>query len=96
MSGCQTKGIVFRLIEPEGQLIMDTNTTPANEGATLPKGFCLYPWIGSHVATDGKIAPCCEFDGEVGSLKDTTLDEAWNGQQAERIVRAAFMAGKTQ
>ncbi len=74
---------------------MDTNAnaTPANDAANLPKGFCLYPWIGSYVSTDGKIAPCCEFDGEVGNLNDTTLNEAWNGKKLAD-VRADFIAGK--
>ncbi|WP_108880274.1 twitch domain-containing radical SAM protein [Anderseniella sp. Alg231-50] len=60
---------------------------------TLPEGFCLYPWINSYVATDGKIAPCCEFDGEVGNLRDTTLNAAWNSEKLAK-VRAAFIAGK--
>ncbi len=82
------------LVNCDRRLTMDTNTTPANEATTLPKGFCLYPWIGSHVSTDGNIAPCCEFDGEVGSLKDTTLNEVWNGKKLAE-VRADFIAGKS-
>ncbi len=60
---------------------------------TLPEGFCLLPWINSYVSTDGKIAPCCEFDGDIGSLTDVTLQQAWTGDKLADI-RAAFMAGR--
>lgn len=72
---------------------MDTRVPAVAETCTLPANFCLYPWIGSYVATDGKISPCCEFDGEVGNLKDMTLEEAWNGEKLA-AVRAEFMTGK--
>lgn len=46
-----------------------------------------------HVTTDGKIAPCCEYDGDLGSLSDTTLDEAWQSE-ALREIRQNFADGE--
>ncbi|MEM9470952.1 MAG: twitch domain-containing radical SAM protein [Pseudomonadota bacterium] len=60
---------------------------------TLPDGFCLLPWINSYVSTDGKIAPCCEFDGDIGDLENVTLNQAWTGDKLADI-RAAFIAGR--
>lgn len=51
------------------------------------------PWINTHVTTDGTIAPCCEFDGDIGTLSDMTLNEAWTGDEL-REIRRKFADGK--
>jgi radical SAM protein with 4Fe4S-binding SPASM domain len=51
------------------------------------------PWHNLHVATDGTIAPCCEYDGAVGRLDSQTLDDAWNGEQLATI-RRQFATGE--
>jgi len=51
------------------------------------------PWINQHVTTNGEIKPCCEYDGSIGTLSDTTLAEAWNGQELHEI-RRQFAAGE--
>ncbi len=58
----------------------------------LPEGICVMPWFNLAVATDGKIAPCCEFDGDLGTLATTTLEEAWTGEALSEI-RRAFVTG---
>lgn len=50
------------------------------------------PWIGLQLSTDGKIAPCCEFDGNVGNLKEGKFLDAWHGQKLHNI-RKQFAAG---
>lgn len=60
---------------------------------TVPEGFCLLPWISSYVSTHGKIAPCCEFDGDIGDLNKVSLKEVWTGDKLADI-RAAFIAGR--
>ncbi len=51
------------------------------------------PWINLHVTTDGTIAPCCEFDGDIGRLSSTTLDQAWISDDL-REIRRKFAEGK--
>ncbi|WP_419909870.1 twitch domain-containing radical SAM protein [Hoeflea sp.] len=64
-----------------------------NSGGTLPREFCILPWIHQHIATTGAISPCCEFDGQVANLSDSTLDEAWNSKQLAD-VREAFLENR--
>ncbi len=51
------------------------------------------PWFNLAVATDGAIAPCCEFDGDLGNVASRTLSEAWNSSELGEI-RKAFAAGE--
>lgn len=59
----------------------------------FPSQLCVMPWINQHVGTDGKISPCCEYDGSIGALSDTTLDDAWNSQELHEI-RRKFATGE--
>lgn len=52
-------------------------------------GFCVMPWINLHVATDGAISPCCEFDGSIGNVRKEGLKGAW-GSEALRQIRHRF------
>ena len=45
------------------------------------------PFINLHVAADGAISPCCEFDGSIGHLNHRTLSEAWNSRELDEIRR---------
>ncbi|MEN0001551.1 MAG: twitch domain-containing radical SAM protein [Pseudomonadota bacterium] len=58
----------------------------------LPQGFCILPWVNLHIATTGSISPCCEFDGEISNLSDSTLPQAWDSAALTQI-REAFTAG---
>ena len=46
------------------------------------KTFCMYPWVHLHAWPTGGAYPCCmaEHDGDVGSTKENTLEEIWNGE----------------
>ncbi|MFO1088010.1 MAG: twitch domain-containing radical SAM protein [Hyphomicrobiales bacterium] len=57
------------------------------------KSFCVMPFLNAHVTTDGSIAPCCEYSGSLGNVRDMTLLDAWKGQ-ALRDIRARFAEGE--
>lgn len=44
------------------------------------------------IGASGDIAPCCEFDGKIGSLKDNTLREIWNDKPL-RDLRSKLAKG---
>ncbi|MDA4848385.1 twitch domain-containing radical SAM protein [Hoeflea poritis] len=64
-----------------------------SKSQNLPRGFCILPWINQHIATTGAISPCCEFDGDVANLSQSSLNEAWNSNALEEI-RNAFLEGR--
>lgn len=46
----------------------------------LAGAHCLEPWAGVSIVSSGHISPCCFFwDEEAESIRDMTLEEAWNG-----------------
>ncbi len=49
------------------------------------KHFCVMPFVNLHVAADGNMSPCCEFDGSVGRLETDTLAGAWNSPALDDI-----------
>jgi len=55
--------------------------------------FCVMPWINLHVATDGAISPCCEFDGSIGRVQAQGMNGAWNSEALRRI-RHSFARGE--
>ena len=59
----------------------------------LPAGFCVAPWVQMHVATNGNAAPCCEYAGTVGSVREKTVADIWSGEGMQD-VRQRFLAGK--
>jgi MoaA/NifB/PqqE/SkfB family radical SAM enzyme len=54
------------------------------------------PWIGLQISTDGKIAPCCEFDGNVGSLAEGKLLDAWQGSKLHNIRKQFALGNKVK
>lgn len=55
--------------------------------------FCVMPWINMHVATDGAISPCCEFDGSTGRVQVEGMKGAWNSEALKQI-RQSFARGE--
>lgn len=71
-----------------------TMTSPKQrEDGKNRAGLCVMPWINMHVTTDGKIAPCCEYEGSLGTLAETTMQEAWQGD-ALKEIRRKFVEGE--
>ena len=61
--------------------------------AKIPDGFCIMAWTSAHVATHGKISPCCEYQGDMGHVKSTTIKDVWDGQELGKL-RKDMMSGK--
>jgi radical SAM protein with 4Fe4S-binding SPASM domain len=62
-------------------------------GTAERAGLCVMPWINLNVRTNGELAPCCEFGGDIGNLSNTTLDEAWRSDKLQD-VRRRFASGQ--
>ena len=57
--------------------------------------FCMLPWIHLHAAPDGAAYPCCYSTNiqAVGSVKENTLEEIWNGDK-QRHIRTNMLTEK--
>lgn len=64
-----------------------------HNGAQRAANFCVMPFVFTHVSTDGKISPCCEYADALGKVQDTSILEVWRGE-ALREIRARFDAGE--
>src|ERR1700722_10771287 len=59
----------------------------------LPPGFCALPFVGLHISAGGSISPCCEYAGEFGNVRTTSLDAVWTGSELAAL-REKFLAGE--
>ena len=59
---------------------------------SLPAGFCAAPFTQMFIYPTGEVFVCCEGGGYLGTLKEHTLEELWNGPNARRL-RAEFLSG---
>ena len=55
--------------------------------------LCVAPFAALKVGADGGVSPCCEFAGQVGSLKDNNLKAIWEGEEL-RDLRVALASGE--
>lgn len=60
---------------------------------SFPKDFCAAPFTQLFVYPTGDVSVCCEGVGHLGNIKDTTLDDLWNGPKARKL-REEFLSGK--
>lgn len=51
--------------------------------------FCAIPWTHLNTQPDGSIFHCClaDLNKPLGNVKDTTLEEVWNGRKMKLIRR---------
>lgn len=54
---------------------------------------CPMPFIGVDIETSGLVKPCCIYEGSIGNINDTSLDEIWNGRELAQI-RNDLKSGK--
>lgn len=57
---------------------------------------CALPWESMTLTWDGSVVPCCfDYDSKyvLGSLKDSTLSDIWNGDTLQNL-RAEFAANR--
>lgn len=59
----------------------------------LPPGFCPLPFVGLHVSAAGAISPCCEYSGDLGNVRTTSLDAVWTGSELATL-REKFLTGE--
>ncbi len=57
---------------------------------TLPKTFCIYPWIHLHLNTQGDVFPCCvgwtpEGKTRLGYIKDSSLEDLFNSDYMKQL-----------
>ncbi|WP_255380934.1 twitch domain-containing radical SAM protein [Synechococcus sp. 1G10] len=54
----------------------------------------MLPWMSLHVRTDGKVAACCDFEGELGDVRRDDLRSILDGP-AMRDLRLRMLQGET-
>lgn len=54
---------------------------------TAPKlsFLCPLPWTSIQINNQGKLRPCCVFEGNLADIKETTIKEVFNGQDYKTI-----------
>jgi organic radical activating enzyme len=58
------------------------------------KNFCIVPWISLQVGIDNKVAPCCNYSGEVGDASLDSLETIWNNKNNQKL-RASMLEDRT-
>lgn len=66
---------------------------PAAQPAASAGALCVAPFAHLHIATTGTAAPCCEFKGTIGSVRERNVDGLWNGAALAEI-RQRMVAGE--
>lgn len=59
----------------------------------MPKDFCAAPFTQMFLYPTGDVFVCCEGGGFLGNIKNSTLEELWNGENAVNL-RNEFLEGK--
>ncbi len=52
-----------------------------------PDTICAAAITAMSVAASGDVAPCCEYDGKIGSLREKTLREIWQDKPLQELRR---------
>ncbi len=70
----------------------------SNPDSALLKGnaFCMAPWANLAVSIGGAVAPCCEFKGELGNVKQQPLSEIWIGENFGKLRRKLLHDQRTK
>lgn len=63
------------------------------EKLKLSSTFCSAPWTHAHVALNGDVSPCCDYDGVFGSVTRNTIEEVWFGPAFSQM-RQTILSGK--
>lgn len=57
-------------------------------------GFCMLPWTHLHLRIEGKVAPCCDYEGELGDITQGDLRSILDGPKM-RELRIKMLNGET-
>lgn len=52
--------------------------------------ICVAPWMSASITPIGLIKPCCVYRGNLGTIHNTTLDEAWNNPAWSTLRRSMY------
>lgn len=50
--------------------------------------YCGNPWTYINIRTNGEILPCCFTQKSLGSLKEKSFEEIWNGPEYQELRRS--------
>ena len=78
-------------VETAGSELRDPNVALRNP--RHGNAFCRAAFESLHVAIGGSAKPCCEFKGEIGSLKETSLEGCWHSESLKDL-RAKMLRGE--
>lgn len=57
----------------------------------LAGAMCYEPWLSAAILPDGCLGPCCAlYDPQALSIRDSTLEEVWNGAYMTRVRAGMF------
>jgi MoaA/NifB/PqqE/SkfB family radical SAM enzyme len=59
---------------------------------SLPENFCPLPFTHLFLYPTGKVNPCCESNYLLGNMKESTVEEIWNGKPLQAL-REEFLSG---
>jgi len=81
-------------IKPSGRFA----SAPRNDPSHPRRVRCLNPFRWLEVNEGGVVTPCCGswFKGSIGSLREETLEEIWNGEQFRNVREAMYEGGDWQ
>jgi len=54
--------------------------------------ICMAPFGALSIAADGQVSPCCQYSGNIGTLRESSLASIWQGDALEAL-RAEMRAG---
>lgn len=68
---------------------------PPNDPDRPRRVRCLNPFRWLEVNDDGRVTPCCSpwFKGHLGSIRDKSLAEIWNGPAYRKLREAMYPGG---
>jgi radical SAM protein with 4Fe4S-binding SPASM domain len=49
------------------------------------KAFCRAAFENLHISIGGVAKPCCEFEGIIGDVKKSSIEEIWNSQELDDL-----------
>jgi radical SAM protein with 4Fe4S-binding SPASM domain len=63
----------------------DFEQEDTNNSLRKSQAFCRAAFENLHLAIGGDVKPCCEFAGQVGSIKDNTIAKIWHSESLKEL-----------
>lgn len=75
------------------EVVVSRQNAPSSPRARIEKAFCRAAFDNLHIGIGGDAKPCYEFKGTLGSVKENSISEVWNGKSALDL-RAKMIRGE--